>query len=81
MKPAGQAVLSPSLSQSQRGKREGAKSVVETPLDDHLPAIPLPPHEPRSSGRESAHFISDPIDQSRLTSAATIQRFKARNFI
>jgi type II secretion system protein H len=32
-----------------------------------------PPHEPRSSGRESA-----PFGQSRLTSAATVQAFNAR---
>ena len=39
---------------------------------------PLPMNPRRSSGRESAHFISDPIDQSRLTSAATVQGFNAR---
>jgi len=35
------------------------------------------PHEPRSSGRESAHPFGQGT-QSRLTSAATVQGFKAR---
>ena len=39
-----------------------------------------PPHEPRSSGHESAHS-SRQGNQSRLTSAATIQEFKARKLL
>ena len=38
---------------------------------------PVPLHEPRSSGRESAPSYPKQC-QSRLTSAATVQRFKAR---
>jgi len=38
---------------------------------------PNPPHEPRSSGRESAHS-STVENWSRLTSAATVQGFNAR---
>jgi site-specific DNA-methyltransferase (adenine-specific) len=37
------------------------------------------PHDPRSSGRESAPFELG-RDQSRLTSAATVQGFNARNY-
>ena len=47
--------------------------MVETPLDDHLPAIPLPPHEPRSSGRESAHSTAG-HNHLLLTSPATQQK-------
>ncbi len=39
----------------------------------------FPPNEPRSSRREEAHTISGEGNQSLLTSAATVQRLKARN--
>jgi hypothetical protein len=38
------------------------------------------PHEPHSSGRESARFKIEG-SQSRLTSAATVLGFKARNLV
>src|SRR5437660_8570565 len=51
-----------------------------------LPA-PCPLHEPRSSRREEAHYykteirnLKSEIDESLLTSAATVQGFNAQNF-
>ena len=41
---------------------------------------PTPPHKPRSSRREPAHYFPRK-DQSRLTSAATVQGFNAPNFV
>ncbi len=43
-------------------------------------AIRRPSREPRSSRHESAHYLPRK-DQSRFTSAATVQRFNARNFV
>jgi hypothetical protein len=78
--------LTSALSPSQRERENRSQSLdksIAGGTDDDFRAnesgrLPSPPRGPRSSGRESAPS-SFGQSQSRLTSAATVQGFNARN--
>ncbi len=65
---------------SEAKERKGEREMMLQESPHPFSPAPVPnPHEPRSSRRKEAHSFSGKGSQSLLTSAATVQGFKARN--